>query len=196
VDALALLHRRSSVPAHELDDPAPDDQALDAILRAGVSAPDHGGLQPWRFLIVRGTARERLGDLFARAARQRRPETTAEELERIRAKPLRAPMILVVAARIDPDNPKVPESEQLLSAGAAAQQMSLAAQALGFGAIWLTGAHAHCAHVAEGLGLDFDDRIVAFLHVGTPRGARGERERPDPARFTSEWVEPAALETL
>lgn len=196
MDVLTLLHGRASVPADELDAPAPAGDALDAILRAGTSAPDHGGLRPWRITLIRGDARERLGEVFANALRARQPDATDAELARQRAKPLRAPLVAAVAARIDRDNAKVPAIEQILSAGAATHQMALAANALGFGAIWLTGANAHDASVAEALGLDFDDRLVGFLHLGTPRRGFPARTRPDPAAFVTEWHEPRALETL
>ncbi|MDZ7749983.1 MAG: nitroreductase [Halofilum sp. (in: g-proteobacteria)] len=196
MDVLTLLHGRASVPADELDAPAPDGEALEAILRAGTSAPDHGGLRPWRFILIRGDARARLGEVFARALQARRPDADADELERQRAKALRAPLIIAVAARVDPDNAKVPVIEQLLSAGAATQQMALAANALGFGAVWLTGPNAHDATVAEALGLGFDDRLVALLHLGTPRHGFPPRTRPDPGAFVTEWHEPCALETL
>lgn len=196
MDILTLLHQRASVPADELDAPAPEGEALEQILRAGTSAPDHGGLQPWRFIVIRGDARARLGEVFADALQARRPDTDPGALERERAKPLRAPLLIAVAAAIEPEHPKVPPVEQILSAGAATQQMALAANALGFGAVWLTGANAHDAAVTEALGLGFDDRLVAFLHLGTPRHGFPARTRPDPTAFVTEWHEPRALETL
>lgn len=196
MDALALLHDRASAAADTLDEPAPAGADLEAILRAGVAAPDHGALRPWRFVLVRGAARARLGDVFAEATRARTAEADAAEVERQRAKPLRAPLIIAVAARVDVDHPKIPAIEQILSAGAAAQQMQLAANALGYGSVWLTGPNAHDAHVAEALGLDLDDRVVAFLYMGTPRTPLRARQRPDPAGFVTEWHEPLALETL
>lgn len=196
MDALELLHNRASAVADALDEPAPAGADLDAILRAGLAAPDHGSLRPWRFVLIRGTARERLGEVFAEAARARDPALDEATLARQRAKPLRAPLIVAVAARIDPDNPKIPAIEQILSAGAAAQQMQLAANALGYGSVWLTGASARDAHVAEALGLELDDRIVAFLYMGTPPDAVHPRRRPEPAGFVTEWRQPLTLETL
>lgn len=196
MDALALLHDRTSAAADTLDEPAPAGADLEAILRAGVAAPDHGALRPWRFVLVRGAARARLGEVFAEATRARAPEADAAEVERQRAKPLRAPLVIAVAARVDVDHPKIPAIEQILSAGAAAQQMQLAANALGYGSVWLTGPNAHDAHVAEALGLDVDDRVVAFLYMGTPRTPLRARQRPDPAGFVTEWHKPLALETL
>lgn len=196
MDVLTLLQGRSSVPADELDPPAPAGEVLDSILRAGLSAPDHGTLRPWRFILIRGEARRQLGDVFVRATRARRADATADELQRQRGKPMRAPLIVAVAARIDPDHPTIPAVEQLLSAGAATQQMALAANAHGFGAVWLTGPNAYDALVAEALGLEPEDRLVAFLYLGTPRNGFPARQRPDPAAFVSEWHEPLALETL
>lgn len=196
MDALELLHNRRSVPADRLGEPAPVGAHLEAILRAGVAAADHDGLRPWRFLIVRGAARESLGEVFARAMLARAPDSDEAALARQRAKPLRAPLLLAVAARIDPDNARVPAIEQILSAGAACNQMQLAANALGYGAIWLTGPNAHDGQVAEALGLGFDDRLVGFLYLGTARPEPPPKERPDPRPFVTEWSGPQEYESL
>lgn len=196
MDALELLQNRRSVPADQLDDPAPTGADLDAILRAGVAAADHDGLQPWRFLIIRGEARAALGEVFAQALRARAPDSDEAAVAKQRAKPSRSPLVLAVAARVDPDNERVPAIEQVLSAGAALNQMQLAANALGYGAIWLTGPNAHDGQVAEALGLDFDDRLVGFLYLGTPRTEQPPRERPAPARFVTEWTGARAYESL
>ena len=196
MDALELLHGRVSVTPDLLEEPAPSDAQIETMIRAATAAPDHGGLRPWSFTLVRGAARARLGEVFASAARQRDPDIDAATLEKLRGKPQRAPLVIAVAARIDPEHPKIPVIEQILSAGAAAQQLQLAANALGFGAIWLTGESAHDATVREALGLDFDDRLVAFVHIGTPARSPQRPERPDPARFLHEWHEPLQLETL
>jgi nitroreductase len=196
MDALQLLQNRRSVPADQLIEPAPSADDLDAILRAGVAAADHDQLQPWRFLIIRGPARALLGDVFARALLARAPDSDDGAVEKQRAKPLRAPLVLAVAARIDPDNARVPAIEQILSAGAALNQMQLAANALGYGAIWLTGPNAHDGQVTEALGLDFDDRLVGFLYLGTPSTAPPPRERVDPERFVIEWRGAGEYESL
>lgn len=196
MDALELLQTRASVRPDDLGEPAPNDTQIDMLIRAALTAPDHGGLQPWAFIIVRGDARARLGEVFAEAAAQRDPGIRAEALERLRRKPLRAPLIIAVAARIDPDHPKVPAIEQVLSAGAAAQHIQLAATALGFGAIWLTGDSAHDPVVTEALGLGFDDRLVGLVHIGTPVRRAEAPQRSEPADFLREWREPLQLETL
>ncbi len=165
MDALqALLTRRS--PA-QLQDPAPDGPALQTILAAAMRAPDHGKLRPWRFLVLRGDARARFGALMAESLKRRDPAATPPLLEKERVKPLRAPLIVVVAAEIV-EGHKIPAVEQLLAAGAAAQNLQLAAHALGFGAVWRTGAPAYDPFVKQALGFKVSDAIVGFMYLGTP----------------------------
>ena len=172
----ALLRRRS---AKTLTDPAPDAGALELLLECGARAPDHGRLRPWRFIVIRGAARERLGELMADLVRRKQPAASAETLQRERQKPLRAPLIIAVAAACDAAA-KVPPIEQILAAGAAAQNMMLAATALGFGAMWKTGEAAYDDTVKAALGLAASDAIVGFLYLGTaspeavPPPARGQ----------------------
>lgn len=191
MDALEALLTRVSVPARELTAPAPSGSDLDTILQAAVRAPDHGGLRPWRFVLVRGEARESLGDVLAEAFHRREPEATPDLVERQRAKPLRSPLIVIMVAHVDRLHPKVPEIEQVLAAGAAIENMLIAAHAMGYGAIWLTGDGAYDRSVAEELGLDLDERIVGFVYLGTPAGELPSPERPDPTRLCREWFEPA-----
>jgi nitroreductase len=172
----ALLARRS---ARALTEPAPDAGALELMFSAAARAPDHGRLRPWRFVVVRGDARERFGALLADQLRHTHPQIGAESLERERLKAFRAPLIVVVAAHYD-SAVKIPPIEQTLSAGAAAHAMMLAAFVLGFNAMWKTGDAAYDATVKQALGLEPGDAIVGFLYVGTETG-----ERAPPAR--TEW---------
>jgi nitroreductase len=172
----ALLLRRS---ARTLTDPGPDAGALELILSAAARAPDHGRLRPWRFIVVRGAARERFGALLADQLRRSHPATPPETLERERLKAFRAPLIIVVAAHCEAGG-KIPLIEQILSAGAAAHAMLLAAVALGFNAMWKTGAAAYDGAVKQALGLALEDAIVGFIYLGTESG-----ERPGAPR--SEW---------
>jgi nitroreductase len=173
-----LLTRRS---ARALTEPAPDAGALELIFAAAARAPDHGRLRPWRFILVRGPARARFGALLAEQLRRTHPQIGEESLERERLKAFRAPLIIVVAAHCDPAV-KIPVIEQTLSAAAAAHAMMLAAFALGFNAMWKTGAAAYDATVKEALGLAPADAIVGFLYFGTESGERA------PAA-PSEWRE-------
>jgi nitroreductase len=160
----ALLKRRS---AKALSDPAPDEGALELLLESAARAPDHGRLRPWRFIVIRGAARERLGELMAEQLRRKQPGASGESLQRERQKALRAPLIIVVAAVCNA-SAKIPAVEQMLSAGAAAQNIMLAATALGFGAMWKTGDAAYDDTVKMALGLAALDAIVGFLYLGTP----------------------------
>jgi nitroreductase len=159
----ALLSRRS---AKMLTDPGPDEGALELLLETAARAPDHGRLRPWRFIVIRGRARERLGELMAEQLQRTQPGASGESLQRERQKALRAPLIIVIAAVCNA-SAKIPAIEQILSAGAAAQNMMLAAAALGYGAMWKTGGAAYDASVKVALGLDAADSIVGFLYLGT-----------------------------
>jgi nitroreductase len=184
MDAMDLLSGRHS--ATRLAAPGPDKATLDAILGAAWRAPDHGRLRPWRFVVIPEPRREAFGDLLAHALRAREPGVTAEELERERGKALRAPLIVVAAARLRRGH-KIPEVEQLLAAGAGAENVMLAAQALGFGAMWKTGAPAYDATVKQALGLEADDAIVGFLYLGTPVGDPSPAPRPGLDAHVSIW---------
>ena len=184
MDAIeALLTRRSPV---QLKEPAPAGAALDSILRAGIHAPDHGKLRPWRFILLKGEARSRFGEILAEALRRRETAAPAPLLEKERQKPLRAPLIVVVAAS-PIESRKVPDIEQILAAGAAAQNMQLAAHALGFGALWRTGAPAYDSYVKETLGLKHSDSIVGFMYLGTSAAAPPPLPEPDLAQFVRDW---------
>ena len=163
----ALVTRRSAVT---LTEPAPDEGALQLIFASAVRAPDHGRLRPWRFVVVRGAARQRFGELLAAHLSRTHPAATAEALQRERAKALRAPLIIVVVAHVNAAVVKVPAIEQTLSAGAAAQNIMLASVALGYNAMWKTGGAAYDEAVKRALGLEAGDAIVGFLYLGTEAG--------------------------
>lgn len=156
---------QTRVSATKLVAPGPTREHIGQIVAAGVRAPDHGRLRPWRFVVLEGAARAQLGDAMARLLRSKLPDATPEQLEGERNKPMRAPTIIVVAAAITKG--KIPEIEQVLAAGAAVQNMFLAANALGYGAMWKTGAAAYHASVKALLGLAPEDHIVALLYLGT-----------------------------
>jgi nitroreductase len=190
MNAVEQLLSRVSVHPQLLGAPAPTAADLDAILDAGLRAPDHGRLRPWRFVLIRGAARARLGEVFAAALAARDPGATEPMLQRERARPLSAPLVIAIAAEVRADHP-VPEVEQLLSAGAAAMNMLNAIHALGYGGMWVTGANAYDANVRGALGLSATDRLVGFLYVGTPVAAQAAPKRPDRARHVVEWTAPA-----
>jgi nitroreductase len=168
MDALTALLTRNSCA--RLAEPAPDGAAREQIFRAALRAPDHARLTPWRFLVVEGEDRHRLGAALARAMQRHAPGSDEQALEKLRANPLRAPLVLVLLACVS-EHPKVPEIEQLLSTACAAGNMLLAAHALGFGGIWRTGSVSYTAELREELGLRAQERVIGFLYLGTPEGA-------------------------
>ena len=183
MDALELLFERNSQPL--LAEPAPSDSEVELLLKAAFRAPDHAWLRPWRFISIRGESRNRLGDLFAEASAQD-DSVSPEKVDKIRGKPLRAPLIIVVVVKTQ-DHPKVPEWEQYVSAGCAAQGILYAAHALGYGAIWRTGSMAENAHVNQGLGLADNEKIIGFVYLGTAKTGGKTIPELDTADFLSDW---------
>ncbi len=183
MDALTLLTTRTSQPL--LIEPAPDENALATLLAAAARAPDHGRLRPWRFICVRGAARERLGELFLQSLLRRDPQASQEKRDKALKAPLRAPLIVVAVARVQP-HPKVPASEQQLTAGCAVHALLLAAQALGYGGVWRTGDPSYDPQVARELGLDANENVIGFVYLGTPASPRPPAP-VDLAGLVSDW---------
>jgi nitroreductase len=188
LNPLDFLDQRRSVPARQLGEPGPDAAQLERLLQAAVRVPDHGKLVPWRLLAIRGDARARLGRSLAGIHAQQEPDVAPSVLDKDRERFNFAPLIVTVIARIEADHPKIPAQEQLLSAGCVAYNLLLGAQALGFGAQWLTGWAAYDGEVARLLGLGANERVVAFVHVGTAKEPAPERARPAIADVWSEWT--------
>jgi nitroreductase len=190
MDALEAMLSRNSVPARLLNDPAPDGKNLEEILETALRAPDHGALRPWRFIVIRGDARLRLGEVFEQALRRRDPEADEAACEKERSRPLRSPLIVAVCAEIVEGHPKVPVVEQIVTCGAAAQNMLNAAHAKGYAGIMLTGANAHDPVVKAALGLAPQDEIIGFLYFGTPERSPRPKARPAPLDYVREWSAP------
>src|SRR5450432_620644 len=164
--ALETLLSRRSIPAQCLTDPGPDEGQLASALDAAMRAPDHGRMQPWRFKLIRGSAKSKFCDVLVAAALAHDPATPQRQLDKIRSRTGHAPLVIAVSARFR-DNPKVPEIEQTLSIGAAVMNLLNALHAQGFGAIMLTGPSAYDPAVAAALGYGADDRLIGFMYVGT-----------------------------
>ena len=184
---LEVLNQRRSVPSRQLGEPGPDDAQLRELLGAAIRVPDHGKLAPWRLLVIRGDARARLGTALAAMHLRHEPDAPPAVIEKDRDRFNFAPLIVAVIARIEADHPKIPAQEQLLSAGCVAYNLLLGAQALGFGAQWLTGWAAYDSEAATLLGLAENERIVSFVHIGTAREPAPERTRPALESVVSEW---------
>jgi len=186
MNPLAFFNSRRSTPSRQIGEPGPDAVQLEALLAAAIRVPDHGKLVPWRLLLIRGDARARLGAALADLHRRKQPEISEPALTKDRERYMFAPLIIAVIARTEPDHAKVPEQEQLLSAGCVAYNLLLGAQALGFGAQWLTGWAAYDRDAARLLGLAGNERVIAFVHIGTPREAAPERVRPNVGDLVTE----------
>lgn len=186
MDALTALHTRNSAPS--LIAPGPDAAARETIFTAALRAPDHARLRPWRFLVVEDKARLQLGERLVEVARGANPELTEQEEIKLRNAPMRAPLLVVVTARLQ-ESPKVPEIEQLLSAGCAAHAILLASHALGFGAIWRTGPVTYLPGLSAALGLSPQERVVAFLYLGTVAGEPKPLPQHDLDDFVVNWGE-------
>lgn len=183
---LDFLNQRRSTPARLLGEPAPSRSQLEAMFAAAMRVPDHGALTPWRVLLIEGQARHRLGEFLVERSLALKPGASAVQLEKERLRFARAPLVLVVIASLHA-SAKVPEVEQILSAGNVCFSLLQAAQALGFGAQWLTGWAAYDDAVMAHLGLSGSERIVGFIHLGTPQQPTPERRRPDWQAHVSVW---------
>ena len=185
MDPTARLLHRHSTPARLLGEPGPDAAQLAQILRCAVHVPDHGKLAPWRFLRIQGQSRSLLGELLVARALELHPQAAAAQLAKDRERFSHAPLIIAVIAHLTLGD-KVPEQEQVLSGGAVCLSILLAADALGFGAQWLTGWAAYDPTVCARLGLGADERVLGFIHIGTAPAPVPDRDRPDPHSLLSE----------
>ena len=164
MELFAALQSRTS--AARLAEPGPGLEDLDRLLQAAVRAPDHGRLRPWRLIVLEGAVREAFTAAAAEAKRARLPAMTEEQLAGERDKMNRSPTIVVVGCAVNREQTKVPEIEQVVAVGAAAQNLFLAAHDLGYGVMWKTGAAAYDPAVKATVGLRPDDHIVAIMHLG------------------------------
>ncbi|MBB2759453.1 UNVERIFIED_ORG: nitroreductase [Xanthomonas campestris] len=185
--SLQALDARRSVPSKQLGEPGPDEDTLLRMLTSAVRVPDHGKLVPFRFLRISGDARQALGDFLAERSLAADPLTPPAAVEKDRSRFNDAPLVIVVIAALRPGH-KVPEQEQLLTAGCVCFALLQAAQAHGFGAQWLTAWMAYDPAVTGYLGLEQNERIAGFIHIGTPRLQVPERERPDPRALLRDWT--------
>lgn len=176
-EALQLLKTRRSIKPVELNGPPPSPADIDTLLTIASRVPDHGKLTPWRFIVFEGAARLAAGEAIARVFRDRRPDATSDQVEHERKRLARAPLVIAVVSRAAP-HVKIPEWEQIMSAGAATTSLVMAAHALGYAANWLTEWYAYDRAVLDALGLASNERIAGFVHIG--RAAKPPEDRPRP----------------
>jgi nitroreductase len=176
-DALQLLTTRRSVKPIEMNDPGPSADEITTLLTVASRVPDHGKLVPWRFILFQGEARLQAGARLAHIFRAAHPEATADQVEFEGKRLGRAPLVIGVVSRAAP-HVKIPEWEQVLSAGAAAMSLVMAAHALGYAANWITEWYAYDRKVLDALGVAPNEKIAGFVHIG--RAAKPPEDRPRP----------------
>lgn len=184
-DTLRLLAERRSSKPFQLAAPAPTPAQLDALLRLATRVPDHGKLSPWRFIVMEGDGAVRAGEALA-GVLEARGDATAETLAAARATFTRAPLVVTIVSTAAP-HVKIPEWEQVLSAGAVTQTLLVAAHAMGFGGVWLTGWPCYDTAARGALGLWPHEKIAAFVHLGTQVETQPERGRPDVSKLTTRF---------
>jgi nitroreductase len=171
-DALELLLTRRSAKAAMLGEPGPDAAQLATILTAAARVPDHKKLVPWRFIVFEGEARAAFGGVLLKAcAAEEKEPPSAMRLETERTRLLRAPTVVAVISRVTP-HPAAPEWEQTLSCGAVCQNLTLAANALGFDTCWLTEWYSYSSGVRAALNLAENEKLEASSTSAPPRSAR------------------------
>jgi nitroreductase len=190
VDMLARLALRRSHTAVQMGEPGPKPAERDALLRIAARVPDHRRVHPFRFVTFEGEARAAFGDILSAAFIKANPDTdeNAAHLERERL--TRAPLVVAVISTPDREH-KTPEWEQILTAGAAAQNLLIAAGAAGYAAQWLTEWYSYDETVIAGLGLLPHEKVVGFVYIGTATEVAKERARLDAEALTSSWEAPA-----
>ncbi|MCW8884242.1 MAG: nitroreductase [Motiliproteus sp.] len=184
MDAIELLLNRVSTP--NLSEPGPNPEQLQVIFQSALRAPDHAALRPWRFITVEGGAREALGKVFQQAAKNDDSEIDDAKFNKLGKMALRAPLLIVVVAKLS-GHPKVPVVEQQVSAGAAAQNMLLAAFAQGVGAMWRTGEMAYHPEVKKALGLAVEEQIIGYLYLGAMPDRLKKVPQLSVEDFVSNW---------
>lgn len=177
MNLIKMLDQRRSTPSRTLHGPGPNAEEVQQMLTSALRVPDHGKLAPWRFLKIQGDTRLALGDLLAQRALELDANASESIIEKDRARFSFAPLIITVIARLTPKH-KVPEQEQILSGGAVCFALLQAAQGLGYGAQWLTGWAAYDPVITKKLGIEENECILGFIHIGNADEMAPERLRP------------------
>ncbi|MBX4911293.1 MULTISPECIES: nitroreductase [Rhizobium] len=183
IDYLAV---RRSIPAFQMCEPGPEKAEIEEILRLASRVPDHGKIAPWRFIVYRGDERARLGEELLKLALETKPELSEEMIQVERTRFTRAPVVVAVVSKAGP-HIKIPEWEQLMSAGALCLNVILAANASGYVANWLTEWFAYDQRAYPLLGLESGEKVAGFIHIGSTTFPAIERPRPELAD-TVTWV--------
>lgn len=179
----ALLSRAST---DDLIEPPPKGDELRAVLSAGLRAPDHGRLRPWRYTVVKGEHRAAFADLVADAITRQEPDAPEAKKEKRRQRFATLPAVVALGWHVTPEG-KIPLEEQEMSVAAGAMNVLNALHAEGFGGVWVTGKFCEDRILLDSLGLPEPHRLVGFLLIGTPREAKAPPKRPDIRDYMAVW---------
>src|SRR5262249_8830325 len=185
-DAIQLLKARRSIKPSQLAGPPPSAEEIETLLTIASRVPDHGKLVPWRFIVFEGEARLAAGEAITEAFRAKYPDANPEQLATEQRRLARAPLVIAVVSRAAP-HAKIPEWEQVLSAGAAAMSLVFAAHALGYAANWITEWYAYDRAVLDALGLAPHEKIAGFIHIGRHGETAEDRPRPALAEIVTRY---------
>ena len=180
-----LIHSRQNVSPRRLFAPAPSAQQLEQLFAATAAAPDHGGINPWRFIIIPQDKRALLAEVFAVALVDRDPGAAAEQIEAAREKAHRAPLLLLAVARLGPAEPDIQPLERMVSLGCAIQNMLLLAHAMGFGGGLTSGQAMRSERMRSLFSLTEGEQPVCFVNIGTVSKRKSQPPRPGSSKFVS-----------
>ena len=170
-----------------LSDPVPSKEEMGKIYQAALRAPDHALLKPTKFIEVSGKGLDKLSNIFKKYVLENGTESEKRRIEKYASAPYRAPMVIVLVTDIK-FHPKVPEMEQFLSTAAAAQNILLAIDSLGYGGIWRTGILALNDKLNKYFKLKSNQKILGYIYLGTPVGEKKDIPRMDANDFVSRWI--------
>ena len=175
---IEYLKTRRSMPAFQMKEPGPSKDEIEEILTLATRVPDHGKLAPWRCIVMTGNARKRITNELADIAKADKPDLSAEMVQVEETRFLRAPVVIAVVSKAAPHF-KIPEWEQVMSAGAVCLNMVMAANALGYVSNWLTEWMAFDARAHRVLGIEAGEKVAGFIHIGSTDFPVVERPRPN-----------------
>ncbi|HEV7435572.1 MAG TPA: nitroreductase [Pseudorhizobium sp.] len=172
------LRERHSTPVAQIGEPGPNAEELKSILSFAVRVPDHGKLSPWRFIVFNGDVRRELGGVFLQIAEKASPDMTSSARNAELSRFLRAPVVVAVISTAAP-HVKIPEWEQVLSAGAVCLNLLMAANAHGYAANWRTEWIAYDNEALAALGVKPQEKVAGFIHIGSSDFPVPDRPRPE-----------------
>ena len=177
IKLIDYLSTRRSMPAFQMRDPGPSQEEIVEILTLASRVPDHGKLAPWRFIVFRGAERERISLELSAIAKADKPDLSEEMIKVEETRLSRAPVVIAVVSKAAPHF-KIPEWEQLMSAGAVCLNLLMAANAHGWVSNWLTEWMAYDERAYPILGVEAGEKIAGFIHIGSTDFPVTERPRP------------------